>query len=94
MLWANVVSEYGGFWEYVLLLAMLAMLVGHYGEMYIVRQEPAEDDTHDYVEVVEESSDDDFYSLDNFYAVGGVVGEETSGSESDSGSEDVVARAA
>ncbi|UKZ65462.1 uncharacterized protein TrAtP1_006658 [Trichoderma atroviride] len=96
MFWASVVSSYGGFWEYVLLLAMLVMLVGHYGEMYIVRQEPAEDDPHGDGDgnVSEDSSQDDFFSLDDFYTVGGALEEETSGSESESDSEDVVARAA
>lgn len=39
--WAHVVSTYGGFWEYLLLLVMLTILIGHYGQMYIVREEYA-----------------------------------------------------
>lgn len=39
--WAYVVSTYGGFWEYVLFLVMLTILIAHYGQMYILREEYA-----------------------------------------------------
>lgn len=37
--WAHVVSTYGGFWEHVLFLVMLTILIAHYGQMYILREE-------------------------------------------------------
>jgi hypothetical protein len=37
--WAHAVSTNGGFVEYVVLLVMLVLLIGHYGNMYLGRGE-------------------------------------------------------
>lgn len=128
MFWADVVSTYGGFWEYVLLLVMLAILVEHFGKMYIVRQEyvplfffvplfycllcfclclsagsifwlmtfsrPAEDNPHAEENASDNSSDDNFFSLDDFYANESTPEEETWALDPDLDLEDFVARAA
>ncbi|KAM0467103.1 hypothetical protein ACHAPV_000621 [Trichoderma viride] len=92
--WADIVSTYGGFWEYVLLLVMLAILVEHFGKMYIVRQEPAEDNPHAEENASDNSSDDNFFSLDDFYANESTPEEETWALDPDLDLEDFVARAA
>lgn len=90
--WAYVVSMHGGFLEYVLLLVMLTILIGHFGQMYIVREEPVEEDVpFGEEDDSDKSSEYDFYSLDDFWAVESALEREISdsGSDSDSVSGDV-----